>query len=281
MRPKPFEARTKPIHRPAARWPARVLLGLLISLACSQAFAGTRWTGPEAIAGQWDFLLENSNRRCRLTLREDPSSSGGLAIGIPAGCRRSLPILATIEGWALRADDFLELTDRGGQVVLEFPVRDGNTFAAPGPQGQTYRLIAVALANGLRPAPKEAAIPQKTEPLKQPEPVKLAARTDPAAQLRPSDVAGHYAILRDGSRDTGCMLTLDDKIKARGGSKATLAPACRDQGIVIFDPVAWQLVNGRLKLLARKGHSTHLDRQQDGTWLKDPTEGKSLILKRL
>ncbi len=76
------------------------------------------------------------------------------------------------------------------------------------------------------------------------------------------------------------MLTLDDKAKAKGGDKASLAPGCRDQGIVIFDPVAWQIVNGRLVLTARKGHSTHLDQQPDGVWLKDPKEGKSLSLKK-
>ena len=77
------------------------------------------------------------------------------------------------------------------------------------------------------------------------------------------------------------MLTLDSQVKGPGGKKASLAPGCRDQGIVIFDPVGWQIVNGRLVLTARKGHKTHLDAQPDGTWKKDPKEGKSLTLKKL
>ncbi|MGH6796273.1 MAG: AprI/Inh family metalloprotease inhibitor, partial [Methylocella sp.] len=88
-------------------------------------------------------------------------------------------------------------------------------------------------------------------------------------------------ILRDGGKDTGCMLTLDKQVKARGKEKAFLAPGCRDQGIVIFDPAGWQIINGRLVLTARKGHKTYLDAQPDGTWKKDPKEGKSLTLKKL
>jgi Protease inhibitor Inh len=87
--------------------------------------------------------------------------------------------------------------------------------------------------------------------------------------------------LRDGGKDTGCMLTLDNRATGKGREKASLAPGCRDQGIVIFDPAGWQIVNGRLVLTARKGHKTYLDAQPDGSWKKDPKEGKSLTLKKL
>jgi Protease inhibitor Inh len=96
-----------------------------------------------------------------------------------------------------------------------------------------------------------------------------------------ADAAGRYSILRDGGKDTGCMLTLDKRVKAPGGEKASLAPGCRDQGIVIFDPAGWKIVNSRLVLTARKGHKTYLDAQPDGSWKKDPKEGKNLTLKKL
>jgi hypothetical protein len=95
-----------------------------------------------------------------------------------------------------------------------------------------------------------------------------------SAPARPNDVAGRYIILREGGRDVGCMLTLDDKARASNGDlKAQLAPACRDQGIVVFDPVAWRVERGRLVLTARKGHAATFDRQGDGIWWKDPAEG--------
>jgi len=102
-----------------------------------------------------------------------------------------------------------------------------------------------------------------------------------ARAAAPADAAGRYSILRDGGKDTGCMLTLNRRGKAPGRETASLAPGCRDQGIVIFDPAGWQIVNGRLVLTARKGHKTYLDAQPDGTWKKDPKEGKSLTLKKL
>lgn len=112
----------------------------------------------------------------------------------------------------------------------------------------------------------------------------LAASVCVCAGVRaaaPANAAGRYAILREGGKDTGCMLTLNNPVKGQGREKASLAPGCRDQGIVIFDPAGWQIVNGRLVLTARKGHKTYLDAQPDGTWKKDPREGKSLTLKKL
>lgn len=93
-----------------------------------------------------------------------------------------------------------------------------------------------------------------------------------ADALAASDAAGRYAILRD-DKDTGCMLTLF------GGARAQLAPACRDNGIVIFDPVRWSLEHGRLVLTARKGHKAHFERDDAGVWRRDPKEGKSLGFK--
>ncbi|MBL1258166.1 hypothetical protein [Methylocystis sp. Sn-Cys] len=84
------------------------------------------------------------------------------------------------------------------------------------------------------------------------------------------DTAGRYGILRD-DKDTGCMLTL------MGGGRAQLAPACRDNGIVVFDPVRWSIDRGRLVLVARKGHKAHFERDSASIWRRDPAEGKSSL----
>ena len=109
-------------------------------------------------------------------------------------------------------------------------------------------------------------------------------KTKPAAEvpLAPAthgptssgEVPGRYAILRN-ARDTGCMLTLT-------ASSALLAPACRDNGIVVFDPKGWSLVARRLSLRARKGHSTVFEMDDGGMWQKDPREpGKPLALRKM
>ena len=106
------------------------------------------------------------------------------------------------------------------------------------------------------------------------------ARVEPAPSE--AEIAGRYAVMRD-KRDTGCMVTLDrTRAKAGGSDRAQLAPGCRDQGIVVFDPSAWSLVRGELVLTARAGHKTKLERGEDGVWAKDPKEGgKPLGLKKL
>ena len=108
----------------------------------------------------------------------------------------------------------------------------------------------------------------------------LTCSTASAAEPHIGEAAGRYAILRAGDKETGCMLTLKSR-PAAGGNKAQLAPACRDNGIVIFDPIAWTLERGRLALTARKGHKTYFDRHADGLWRRDAKEGKSLSLRRL
>ena len=101
-------------------------------------------------------------------------------------------------------------------------------------------------------------------------PADAFAQTSASARVGP---AGRYAPLRDAGKDTGCMITLET------AGRAQLAPACRDQGLVIFDPVNWRLEQGRLALTARKGHKVYFTRQEDGTWLRDPKEGKVLALR--
>ncbi len=131
------------------------------------------------------------------------------------------------------------------------------------------------------PAAKPAPILEKPAPA--PTPAATQSAAAPASTARPNDVAGRYIILREGGRDVGCMLTLDDKARASNGDlKAQLAPACRDQGIVVFDPVAWRVERGRLVLTARKGHAATFDKQADGAWWKDPAEGgKPLGVKKI
>jgi hypothetical protein len=95
-----------------------------------------------------------------------------------------------------------------------------------------------------------------------------------AGALAAGDAAGRYAVLRD-DKDTGCMLTLS------GGGRAQLAPACRDNGIVVFDPVRWMADRAGLTLTARKGHAAHFEKDSAGIWRRDAKEaGKSALAFR-
>ena len=106
------------------------------------------------------------------------------------------------------------------------------------------------------------------------------AEAEPAPTESREDLPGRYAVMRE-KHDTGCMITLD-KSRSTGSDRAQLAPGCRDQGIVIFDPSSWQLVKGRLVLTAKAGHKASLEKDAEGRWEKDPKEGgKPLGLKKL
>lgn len=115
----------------------------------------------------------------------------------------------------------------------------------------------------------------------------LAQRQSQRAPASPgtrvSAVAGRYAVLREEGKDTLCMVTLFETARGRGLYRAQLAPGCRDNGVVIFDPVAWLLdAKGHLLLQARKGHRMSLDRDANGVWRRtgDP-KARPLGLRRI
>ncbi|MGD0632977.1 MAG: AprI/Inh family metalloprotease inhibitor [Beijerinckiaceae bacterium] len=283
---------TKPFISPGERTnPAAGSTGFVLA-ALAALFVSTAAMAAESpgIAGVWEITRDQGPRACRISLNAERSGQGDFIAGIPPACRRAMPILGKAGGWSMTDSTHLALTTPDGESVLDLS-REGDAFRGLGSDGASYKLVpvhstgrnavsidpAAETAQPGKPAIIElAAQPAPPAPLAQP-----VQPRKPVIAVRPSELAGRYAILRDKTHDTGCMLTLDNQTKVRGGDRAALAPACRDQGIVVFDPVAWQIVNGRLVLTAKAGHTTHLDLQPDGTWLKDPAEGRSLVLKKL
>jgi hypothetical protein len=251
----------------------------------AQASAAIDLTSVEKLTGQWDLSLNDTNRRCRLVLRADELGPG-LALAMPAGCRRAMPLLTEIGTWKLQPGDHVTFADAQGKEVLAFLPDGDGPLLAKGPEGETYRLSAAeSSAQGQRFGDLPAVpVPGFETPAPASAPLTMAATTAPAAasSVRPDEIAGRYSVLREGGKDTGCMLTLDAKARGlKGGNKALLAPACRDQGIIIFDPVGWAIEKGRLKLTARKGHHAIFEQKGDGIWEKDPKEGKALSLKKM
>jgi hypothetical protein len=250
----------------------------------AQASAAIDLTSVEKLAGQWDLSLNDTNRRCRLVLRADEAGPS-LALAMPAGCRRAMPLLTEVGGWKLEPGDHVSFADAHGKEVLAFLPDGDGPLLAKGPEGETYRLSAAEnAAQGQRFGELPAvSVPGFEIPAPASAPLSVAATTAPAASsVKPNEMAGRYSVLREGGKDTGCMITLDAKARGvKGGNKALLAPACRDQGIVIFDPVGWAMEKGKLKLTARKGHHALFEQKGDGTWEKDPKEGKALSLKKM
>ena len=249
---------------------AAFAVGLMLSMSTGWAL------GPASI---WDMVLDGGQRQCRLTLRSDEDGKGA-PVAMPPGCHRAIPALSGVVFWSDSGDGRLQLNDVKGEPVLIFSA-EGKDYTTTSPQGELYRLIplnAASIANLAKAVAFASAKVEVAQAVKKPALLKKPA----AANEKPEDVAGRYAVLRDKTHDTGCMVTLDDKSHGPDNTlKARLAPACRDQGIVIFDPVGWQMVSGQLVLTARKGHKTELDTQEDGSWMNNPKTGKTLSLKRI
>ena len=168
-----------------------------------------------------------------------------------------MPAVANVTNWKLASPGHIDLVSRSGVAILAFAAQKTG-LSATGPGGETYILMAANdVAQG---APRPVAHTAGASP----------AQAGPA--VKPAEIPGRYSVLRDGTKDTGCMLTLETSPRG-GGSRAQLAPACRDNGIVVFDPQSWSYVGGKLRLTARKGHSAIFERAPDGAWQKDPKEG--------
>lgn len=228
-------------------------------------------------ASAWSLQAVNTGRTCNLKLKYDAAGgAGGLAI--PAGCRQAIPALRKAAQWSIGSDAQILFTTDDRQNVLTFARQADGTWQSTAVDGTALMLTASPqedAAGTATPSVDDTAVAHKPG----------AAQTTKATPeptgppVSPQDLVGRYAVMR-GDRDTGCMVTLD-KDRGRDGPRARLAPACRDQGIIIFDPVNWRTKGSELILTARKGHSIALDKDENGVWAKKPKDAKALGLKPL
>lgn len=271
------------------------LAAVLVATAALPARAAPMQLSASEQAGTWDLSFEKGNRRCRLTLRDD-ANPPGFALAAPAGCHRAFPLLGTVTNWSPGAGAELLLRTGDGQTVLDFVPDGGPSLSTAVGEENVYTMMPTSaeLQDRLRLAKTEPAVAVLAPSLPTADAGdgvtvdgRALAPTGPAGSMEAplpaatlSEIAGHYAVLRQ-SRDTGCMVTLDADERGKAELKAKLAPACRDQGIVIFDPVGWHLAKGQIVLTAKKGHSVALTHRQDQTWANAPAKGAALVLKRL
>ncbi len=263
---------------------------LVAVVACTVPFAASA-RQPADLAGTWELSFDKTGSVCRVLLRAEKSDKGDFFLGMPPACRHAMPGIAAVGRWSMPDDGHVVLGDPGGAQLLTLAV-SGDGFANASLVG-TFTLKPVAngrsaVSAGLTPVEPEPAVVSPTAADASAQPVvleKIASRRsraepEPAPTESREDLPGRYAVMRE-KHDTGCMITLD-KSRSSGSDRAQLAPGCRDQGIVIFDPSSWQLVKGRLVLTAKAGHKATLEKDAEGRWEKDPKEGgKPLGLKKL
>jgi hypothetical protein len=161
---------------------------------------------------------------------------------------------------------------------------DGQTIQAP-PTNPGAPVPASASAPAGAPMQIVHIVPQNLRP-NGPTPglqavaVDATANNDLMAAMTSAQVAqvsGRYAVWRGKGTGTGCILNLDGKTRGPlGNFRASLSPACRDQGVALLDPTGWTIEHGRIVLTTRTG-SASFDRRPDGTWSGD---AEGLVLTR-
>lgn len=236
-----------------------------------------------AVPGTWDLSLDGTNRRCVMTLLRDRGPAGQ-RVNFPAGCRRALPLVGAVAGW-LYADEAVRLVDANIRPVFLFKRRPDRRSYVATEKGETFSLVPLDIV-GMRPA---AAEPPQTEeearaplpaPATDPGVAQPAAVATPAAPgpengpgLNGGPQPGTYALDRFRQQGT-CRLGL-----AEGGT-VKLLPGCQDEGIEVFNPVRWRFANGRMTLVAKRGHTIDLVENGAGGWRRDPEVGTTLVLRR-
>ncbi len=227
------------------------------------------------VPGTWDLSRDGTNRRCVLTLQRDKGPAGQ-KVNFPAGCRRALPFMGNVAGW-LYSEDAVRLVDANVRPVLPFKRRPDRRSYAATENGETYSLVPLDIAAmrppGAEPSQAEttgmAAAPPSPVTMAAPPPVEAAVAPNPAL----SQQAGTYRVDRLRQQGT-CRLGL-----AADGT-VRLLPGCRDDGMEVFNPVSWRFADGRITMVAKRGHSIDFVPNGDGGWRRDPETGVTLVLRR-
>lgn len=246
------------------------------------SLAAAPLNGVDEAAGAWEMSLDGSHRKCRVTLGAEELGQAR-PLRFPAGCRRALPILNAAAGWGFEKG-LIRFIGKDGQPVLAFEPRaaDEESLVARTSAGETYLLEL-----------KDKLL-ELTDKQTQPE-QRVAARIMPPLLARPvppltpidpnkappfAALPGVYVVDRYLEREV-CRVSLGvAMLDASGRYEARLLDGCHDNGLQVFDPIAWRYEAGRLTLQARRGHQVSLISERDGQWRRDPDVGAMLLLRK-
>ncbi|GJE37957.1 hypothetical protein KHHGKMAE_2021 [Methylobacterium persicinum] len=231
------------------------------------------------VPGTWDLSRDGTTRRCVMTLLRDRGPAGQ-KVNFPAGCRRALPLMGAVAGW-LYSDEAVRLVDANVRPVLLFKRRPDRRSYVATEQGETYSLVPLDII-GMRPPGSEP--PQAEAVVAAPAPAPDLAQ--PAALAPPAPQPAARPLVQEGAPQPGTYAL--DRFRQQGtcrlglaeGGIVKLLPGCQDEGIEVFNPVRWRFANGRMTLVAKRGHTIELVANGEGNWRRDPEVGTTLVLRR-
>lgn len=261
------------VRRLPARFAALATTGaLIVGSATAQTLVAPRGAdaAPEALrplVGAWDIERIGAPRKCTITLgaETDARFAHGRKVRMPATCQRALPILGGVFVWTVTDEGAPRLLDSAGELVLGF-AKGEDGLRAMDSKGQSYRLDPKGHP---RAAPRPVQSPAELAATAAQRPTQV----DPARAPAPGSLPGLYSVMRQPNREA-CRLSFS------ATAEAAFEGRCADTGLTIFNPVGWRYEAGRLRLIARKGHTVELI-FADGLWRKDPAVGAPLLLRKL
>ncbi len=227
----------------------------------------------KSASGAWIIAFPNG-RQCRILLNPK-APRDNLIVGMPAECRNAMPAIGSAMVWGLNTEGNVLITTADGKPVANFT--RGSSGPLTSPFGTGTATLTPASGRYPDPVRQGAQVAATTPP--------RAGSITPAVPAPPAEqLPGTYAVMRQPGREI-CRMVPDGKPAANAAAKpgqklARFVGTCADTGFATFDPVAWRLSDGRLSLVARKGHEVALSYGADGVWQKDPPSGAALMLKR-
>lgn len=229
----------------------------------------------KVVAGAWDIVSQPSGRSCHILLNGPKPGGNVLVAGIQPPCRTTMAPLVPVQQWGLGRDGRIRLRNAAGLDVLVFEsLKQGENQMRFVAKSETGDIELVPAGQRYDAQRRPASVAGTVIAVQN----ASAGRATPQNDTAATGFAGRYRIARDAS-DLACTLTLGgltpDNIR-----EAKLDAGCQDGGLRIFDPVAWRTEGPRLFLIARKGHTIGFSRRPDGSFIRDPAQGKPLVLKK-
>ncbi len=223
------------------------------------------------LAGAWEIASPDGARKCRVQLSPREAAERRMTLGAPPACRMAMPALVGATQWGLGEDGRIHLYKQDGAPLGSFRRELDGLFKAQG----WVELTLTAVGGRITEAPRSETVAATLQALTGETPAKDADR---------AALVGRYNVARMRDAD-GCMLDLrriPGPRPKQGGPvwSATLDQACRDEGLRVFDPVGWQYDQGRVFLVAKKGHTIGFTAERDGGWVKDPAAGRPLWMRK-
>ncbi|WP_342360606.1 AprI/Inh family metalloprotease inhibitor [Terrarubrum flagellatum] len=227
-------------------------------------------TPVKAVAGPWQMASADNEAKCLVQFSAREAGGGRMILGSPPACKTKLVVLTSAVQWGLGEDGAIYVFRQNGDLLFSFAREPGGHF-----KGQNIDLNLSPVGGRSGEAPRSDSVAATLDALN--------GKPPPRDEQRAA-LTGAYIVARERNGE-GCAIELKQFPGPRpkkGGAiwSAALADSCDDEGLRVFDPVGWQYDDGRIFLVAKKGHTIGFTSDGPAGWKKDPAAGKPLWLRR-